>query len=69
MGAVMIICPATGLRLSTGIKAEGATFRCSPVFFADTYCPNCEANHRWFAREAWIENQQLDDRARAAERA
>ena len=52
MGTVMIRCPATGGKISTGIEADRVKFACSPVFFADAYCPACEASHRWFAREA-----------------
>jgi len=63
MGTVMIRCPATGITLSTGIRADRMKFACSPVFFADTYCPTCDANHRWFAREAWVED---GDTAKAA---
>ena len=66
MGRVMIQCPATGSTISTGIEAEGRTFACSPVFFADTYCGICDANHRWFARDAWVEERQSEPRAKAA---
>jgi len=24
------------------------------VFFARTFCLICQANHEWFAREAWV---------------
>ena len=54
MGTVVIRCPATGATLQTGIKADRLKFACSPVFFADTYCPMCQTQHRWFAREAWV---------------
>jgi hypothetical protein len=36
------------------MKADRERFRCSPVFFARTYCSICEASHEWFAREAWV---------------
>ena len=55
MGLVVIRCPATGLKISTGIEADRLKFACSPVFFSDAYCPACDAMHRWFAREAWVE--------------
>ena len=66
MGAVMIQCPATGQPIPTGIEAEGRTFACSPVFFSDTYCPVCNANHRWFARDAWVEERPSAAPAKAA---
>ena len=43
-------------KISTGIEADRVKFSCSPVFFADAYCPACDAMHRWFAREAWVED-------------
>jgi hypothetical protein len=55
MGRVVIRCPATGRTIPTGIRADRLKFACSPVFFADTHCPVCDASHRWFAREAWVE--------------
>jgi hypothetical protein len=54
MGVVMINCPETGRAISTGMKADQERFRCSPVFFARTFCAICEATHEWFAREAWV---------------
>jgi hypothetical protein len=64
MGTVMINCPATGRAIPTGIKTERSEFACTPVFFADAYCPICDADHRWFARDAWVEEPRA--RARAA---
>ena len=64
MGTVMINCPATGRAIPTGIETERSLFACTPVFFSDTYCPHCEAHHRWFARDAWVDEPRA--RARAA---
>ena len=66
MGTVVIRCPATGRTISTGIEADDQVFACSPVFFADSYCPLCDANHRWFARDAWVEHPRSEQAARAA---
>lgn len=66
MGTVMIQCPATRRTISTGINADGSTFACSPVFFADTYCPLCDADHRWFARDGWVDEGNAKAPARAA---
>ncbi len=60
MGTVMIRCPDTGSKISTGIEADRVKFSCSPVFFADAYCPACDAMHRLFAREAWVEEPHSD---------
>jgi hypothetical protein len=54
MGHVMIKCPDTGCDISTGIVADRASFHATPVFFARAFCPVCEAEHEWFAREAWV---------------
>ena len=66
MGFVVIRCPATGHTIPTGITADRLNFACSPVFFADAYCPMCNANHRWFARDAWVEEQSSERVAEAA---
>ena len=54
MGNVMIKCPETGRAIPTGMKADREAFRCSPVFFARTFCSICETSHEWFARDAWV---------------
>ena len=54
MGAVMIKCPDTGRDIPTGIVADRASFRATPVFFAKVYCPLCRTEHEWFAKEAWV---------------
>jgi hypothetical protein len=54
MGVVMIKCPGTGQAIPTGMKADRERFRSSPVFFARTFCSICQANHEWFAPEAWV---------------
>ena len=53
-GAVMIKCPQTGYIIPTGIVADRASFRATPVFFAQTYCPYCRTEHEWFAQQAWV---------------
>jgi hypothetical protein len=55
MGVVMIKCPGTGQAIPTGMKADLERFRRSPVFFARTFCSICQANHEWFARDAWVQ--------------
>ena len=54
MGAVMIRCPQTGREIATGIVADRDSFRATPVFFAQVYCPLCRTEHEWFAGEAWV---------------
>jgi hypothetical protein len=55
MGVVMIKCPQTGRAIPTGIKTDRDSFGRSAVFFARTRCPICQAEHAWFARDAWVD--------------
>ena len=54
MGTVMIRCPKTRRAISTGIRADVATFHATPVFFSQVLCPLCRLTHEWFAKDAWI---------------
>ena len=54
MGTVMIKCPDTGRDIPTGMMADRSSFSATPVFFARVLCPLCNAEHEWFAREAWV---------------
>jgi hypothetical protein len=64
MGVVMIKCPQTGRKISTGIRADKATYGRMPVFFSRTFCPICRVEHVWFAKEAWIEEDSQNVRSR-----
>jgi len=55
MGMIMVKCPQSGRAIPTGIKSDRETFLRSIVFFGNTLCPVCQANHNWFAGEAWVE--------------
>jgi hypothetical protein len=55
MGTVMIRCPRTGRAIPTGFVADSREFRRKPVFVARTYCAACRAEHEFFAREAWVD--------------
>jgi len=66
MGVVMIKCPRSGREISTGIKADRATFNATPVFFAVTYCSICRTTHEWFAKDAWVCEPAGGGRAEAA---
>lgn len=54
MGTVMIRCPNTGHEISTGMEADATSFSATPVFFASSYCPICQTEHEWFAKDAWV---------------
>ena len=55
MGMIMVKCPQTGRAIPTGITIDRESFQRSPVFFKRTHCPICDADHAWFAREAWVD--------------
>jgi hypothetical protein len=48
-------CPQSGRAIPTGITIDRESFERSPVFFKRTRCPICNADHAWFAREAWVD--------------
>ena len=54
MGLLMVRCPNTGQALFTGRYVDTAAFRSMPVFFSRTYCQHCQADHEWFAKDAWV---------------
>jgi hypothetical protein len=54
MGLIMIHCPQTGREISTGIEVDTAAHSRSPVFFSRSYCPICKVDHVWFAKDAWV---------------
>jgi len=58
MGIVKIRCPATQRAIPTGMEIERSRFETSPVFFGRTFCPYCRLDHEWFAREAWVAEQE-----------
>ena len=66
MGMVMIKCPQTGRAIPTGIEIDRERFRASTVFFSRTRCPACQADHAWFAREAWVREPAARGQSRLA---
>lgn len=66
MGVLLITCPATGKRFSTGLNIDQDEVARLPDYEAAT-CPHCKKLHRWRPAEArwvealppgdWIENQ------------
>ena len=62
MGTVMIKCPDTGRDIATGFVADRMSFSATPVFFARVFCPLCQTEHEWFAREAWVCDPEPVDR-------
>jgi hypothetical protein len=54
MGIVMVKCPKTGRAISTGMQADRSNFQCATVFFSRVFCPICNSQHEWFAKDAWV---------------
>jgi hypothetical protein len=66
MGTVMIRCPESGRAISTGINADRASFEATPVFFARVDCPICQVAHEWFAKDAWVCEEETRAERRVA---
>jgi hypothetical protein len=45
--AVTITCPATGNKVSTGIRIRGSSWNSDPAFQGYIRCPACGADHEW----------------------
>jgi hypothetical protein len=69
MGVLVVRCPNTQRRFSTGIQIERADFeRLYEDAMTSSRCPYCNVEHRWHYRDAeyfdllppsdWIENQR-----------
>jgi hypothetical protein len=68
MGALVITCPETGKRFSTGIQTdEDDLYTISQDTVSASYCPYCGQDHKWRYRDAewvatlppedWVENK------------
>ena|SRR6516165_7181024 len=49
---VMVRCPATGRRLSTGVEMDADTFKRLPEIRSQIKCPACGLDHDWSTRDA-----------------
>jgi hypothetical protein len=58
MGVIMIRCPRTGHNIPTGIEMGSSDFQRAPVFFARVQCPICGGEHEWFAKDAWVSEEE-----------
>ena len=56
MAFLLIKCPHTERAISTGIEIEGAqTLAMLPDVLSYQKCPECDLEHVWWTREAWLE--------------
>ena len=54
MALVMIVCPATGQNVSTGICINGVAWNRDAEFHAYTRCPACGLDHEWGAEDVTL---------------
>lgn len=52
MGTVMVTCPVTAKRLSTGIETEADVLKQLPQVEAAVHCPHCGEKHFWTRNDA-----------------
>ena len=45
MGALVTICPTTGLRFETGIDTDKTSMDMTPQFATQIDCPHCHEKH------------------------
>ena len=57
MALVMIVCPATGQNVSTGIRINGVAWNRDAEFHAYTQCPACGLNHEWAAGDVMLSDE------------
>jgi hypothetical protein len=57
MGVLMLNCPTTGRKFSTGINTDEATFIKLPDTPSQAHCPHCGLSHDWRPYQAcWMES-------------
>jgi hypothetical protein len=68
MGVLLIICPETGMKFSTGVQIDkDDLYTISQDTISVSYCPYCKHDHNWRYRDAeyvdalppkdWVENK------------
>jgi hypothetical protein len=61
MAMVMIRCPVTGQRVSTGIETVPDSVNLIPPINARLVCPDCGGVHVWSILEAELVNDHLEE--------
>lgn len=56
MGRIMIVCPATGQRVPTGLAMSRQEFEQAVLSGSVTRCPACGRIHAWTKRDATLED-------------
>ncbi len=66
MAMVMVRCPTTGLAVPTGLETDRSRFHSSPVFFGRSHCLICRKQHEWFAGNAWLQDELIEQEGEVA---
>lgn len=59
MGLVAVLCPKTGLQISTGVVSDRVTFELMPIRTSVVDCWACGGRHSWSRR--WATLIECDD--------
>jgi hypothetical protein len=54
MTLIMMDCPTTGRKVSTGMRINGSTWNRDAEFCAYSRCPACGGYHAWSAKDATL---------------
>ena len=58
MVILLIKCPHTNRPISTGLEVDSAeTLAKLPDVLSRLKCPECDLEHAWWIREAWLEDR------------
>jgi hypothetical protein len=57
MALFMIVCAATGQKVSTGIRITGCAWNRDAEFNAYTQCPACGLDHEWAAGDVTLSDE------------
>ena len=58
MGALVFVCPATGLEVFTGLEMDHDSFAALPSVLPDLSCPHCPKPHQLSEVTAWLAEVQ-----------
>ena len=58
MHMILVRCPKTGAKVSTGLGVDRYTFETLPEVPAEMRCARCGGVHRWTVSEAWLEGSK-----------
>ena len=59
MPQLIVLCPATGQGLSTGVDMSPAEFRIAVILPSTVPCPHCHREHTWYKSDAFLERRAV----------